>query len=80
MEIPRLLPLAAIPVANAFLVEKYVATIATLGTKRHPNPMPIQSAWASMICQYFVQRLVIIVPNTTKKLPVKTKLRKYPAS
>jgi len=39
------------PVAKAFFVEKYVETMATLGTKRHPNPMPMQTACASMISQ-----------------------------
>lgn len=48
---PRLLPAVAMPVARAFLVEKYVETMATLGTKRHPNPMPMQTAWESMISQ-----------------------------
>jgi hypothetical protein len=39
------------PVAKAFFVEKYVETMATLGTNRHPNPMPMQTACASMISQ-----------------------------
>lgn len=74
--IPKLLPAAAIPVAKAFLVLKYVLTMATLGTKRHPQPTPIQSACASMICQYELQMLVIIIPKTTRKDPVAISARK----
>lgn len=48
---PKLLPEAAIPVAKAFFVEKYVLTIATDGTKRHPHPTPTQTACASITCQ-----------------------------
>ena len=40
--IPILLPLAAIPVANAFRFEKYWGMIAKEGTKIQPLPRPMQ--------------------------------------
>jgi hypothetical protein len=44
-------PEAAIPVARAFLVLKYVETMATDGMKRQPEPIPIQRPCARMTCQ-----------------------------
>jgi hypothetical protein len=78
--IPKLLPDAANPVANAFFLEKYVAMIATLGTNKQPQPTPTHTACASMTSQYLVQILVIIIPKTTRNEPANSKCRKYPAS
>lgn len=75
-ELPRLLPLAAMPCAKALFVEKYVGRMAMLGTKRQPLPRPTTKACASMTCQYVVHKLVIIIPKTTKKLPVDTRARR----
>lgn len=38
--VPRLLPLAAIPVANALRFVKYCGITATLGSNKHPAPVP----------------------------------------
>ena len=42
-------PAAVIPVISALLVVKYVAIIATDGTKRHPAPTPTSIPWAKII-------------------------------
>ena len=78
--IPRLLPLVAIPVANDDFREKYVLTMATPGTNRQPAPSPTQTACASSTCQYLLLILNIMVPNTIRNEPVKIKGRKKPAS
>lgn len=77
---PNPLPAAAIPVANDFFVVNHCDTIATLGRKRQPSPMPTTRDWAKITCQYLVAMLVIIMPNTIRNVPVKTRARKYPAS
>jgi hypothetical protein len=38
--LPRLLPVEAIPVANASFVVKYCDTITTLGRNNNPQPIP----------------------------------------
>ena len=74
--LPRLLPLAAIPFAKAFFVVKYCGKIATEGTNRQPLPRPTHIPWASMTAQYCVQRLVIMIPKTTRMEPVQTRVWK----
>jgi hypothetical protein len=64
------------PVASAFLVEKYVGNILTPGTNRHPAPSPIQNACASMKCQYWLEMEVIIMPKTTRNDPTVVRWRK----
>ena len=78
--VPNELPTAAIPVATAILVVKYVLMIAMPGMNSIPIPPPMQNACASKTCQYLVHRLNIIWPRTTKKVPPQSSSRKYPAS
>ena len=68
------------PIARALFVVKYVATIATLGRKRHPSPSRTQTPCAKNNCQYSLATLVIIRPNVVNKVPVKINALKYPLS
>ena len=69
---PRALPDALIPMARDFFVEKYVATRATPGQKRHPLPIPTQIPCARMKCQYFVEIEAMQRPSNCITLPTKT--------
>jgi hypothetical protein len=77
---PKLLPVAATPVAKPRFVEKYRGMTPTEGMKTQQAPRPTQNPCSSRKFQYCVPRLVIIVPNTTRKVPVAIKVRKYPIS
>lgn len=78
--VPKLLPEAAMPIAVASRVEKYVDMMATLGTNKVPTPMPMQNACANNACQKVVHKLSIIWPKTIRKEPVHIKNGTCPES
>jgi hypothetical protein len=49
---PKLLPVAATPVARPRFVEKYCGMTPTDGMKTQPAPKPTQKPCASRKCQY----------------------------
>lgn len=54
--------------------------MATVGMYIKPIPSPVHIPWARKICQYFVARLVMNVPNTPRKHPRSTVCWANPAS
>jgi hypothetical protein len=73
-------PVAASPIANPLLFEKYVLSKLTAGQKIKPLPSPQHKPWARNSCQYVFDRLAMNSPNTLRIEPVKKTARKYPAS
>jgi hypothetical protein len=57
-------PAMASPNAAPRFLSKYCETAAMAGNCSMPLDIPTRTAWASMNCQYLVQRLVIIRANT----------------
>ncbi len=57
-------PAMASPRAAARFLSKYWVTAAMAGNWRRPVEMPTRTPWASMNCQYSLQRLVIIRAKT----------------
>jgi hypothetical protein len=80
MHLPKLLPVAAIPVAIMRRFWKYSGMTATDVRPSRPLPMPVQMPCESKICQYSVLIEVIIIPNTSKNVPRMRIVRRYPAS
>lgn len=74
---PVALPQAVMPMASPLFLLKYVDTVATVGQKRHPLPMPMQTPWARKSCQYFVHTAVVKMPRSWKVVPRRKTSRKY---
>jgi hypothetical protein len=60
---PVELPHAVMPMARPRFLLKYVDTVATVGQKRQPLPMPMQTPWARNSCQYLVHTDVVKIPS-----------------
>jgi len=66
------LPAAEIASAITFLLAKYVLITATAGMKMTSIPIPVQMSCARKICQYFVVKLVMNVPNPSNIVSANT--------
>lgn len=80
MTLPRPVPVAEMASAEDRFVTKYELMTDNGGMKTMPSPSPVRRPWARKICQYWVQRLVIIVPSTTMNEPTIIVDFTYPAS
>jgi len=66
------LPAAGTVSAITFLLAKYVIITATAGMKMTSIPIPVQISCARKICEYFVVKLVMNVPNPSNIVSANT--------
>lgn len=73
---PVVVPLAAIAIARARRLEKYVGTFATVGQKTSPSPNPLHNPCVNSNCQYVLDTDAVMIARIFKVLPAITACRR----
>ncbi|KAL1836027.1 hypothetical protein VTK73DRAFT_5226 [Phialemonium thermophilum] len=78
MRPPVTLPVVTMPRARPRRRSKKVEVVDSMGQHRKPAPEPKATPWASMSCQYWVQKEVPKVPMVCSAVPMAMAVRKEP--